>query len=295
VKPDAKSRIVLFRNFASDSITVKSTELESLETMPEGLKEITFRNFGIADGTYTDDDVVSGSYSRGSLDGIVVSGKVTFGTVGGAAQIMVAPEGTWEGLWLCQRDHGRHDSLYLRVYQSGIKEIATLTPEFAGMPLVGEELNLQMSFQLVDNDGDGNKDDLKLGIWFNEVLYNNEYFYIDDCFFVKANKTNQIVLYPQVTGSSITVKSIEQENPESLIDYEKFGLTKDWRDTLLNTNGKSTNADGKVTAVGGSQTTAENPFTGDNTQLELWCIVAVIALAGLLTLGFAGKKTYHRN
>jgi hypothetical protein len=263
--------------------------------MPEGLKEITFRNFGIADGTYTDDDVVSGSYSRGSLDGIVVSGKVTFGTVGGAAQIMVAPEGTWEGLWLCQRDHGRHDSLYLRVYQSGIKEIATLTPEFAGMPLVGEELNLQMSFQLVDNDGDGNKDDLKLGIWFNEVLYNNEYFYIDDCFFVKANKTNQIVLYPQVTGSSITVKSIEQENPESLIDYEKFGLTKDWRDTLLNTNGKSTNADGKVTAVGGSQTTAENPFTGDNTNLEMWCIVAVIALAGMIALGFTSKKVYHRN
>jgi hypothetical protein len=147
----------------------------------------------------------------------------------------------------------------------------------------------------VDNDGDRNKDDLKLGIWFNEVLYNNSYFYFNNCTFVQSGKLSQMVLYPQVAGSSIVAKSIEGENVESLINLEKFGLTKDWQNTLLNTDGKAENAIRKVTAVGSSQITAENPFTGDNTQLELWCIVAVIALAGLLTLGFAGKKMYHSN
>jgi hypothetical protein len=162
------------------------------------------------------------------------------------------------------------------------------------VPLTGAELDLQLSFQLVDNDGDRKKDDLKLGIWFNEVLYNNSYFYFNNCTFVQSGKLSQMVLYPQVAGSSIVAKSIEGENVESLINLEKFGLTKDWQNTLLNTDGKAANAIRKVTAVGCSQITAENPFTGDNTNLEMWCIVAVIALAGIIALGFTSKKVYHR-
>jgi hypothetical protein len=289
-----QSRLVFARNYADDSLKIEST---AQETVPEGFRLITFRNFGIADGTYADSKVASGLYSRGSLDGVMFSGKVTFGKVGGAAQLMIAPKGTWAGaLVLCQRDAGSHDSLYLRVLQAtGNKEIATLTPDIAGVKLTGAELDLQLSFQLVDNDGDGNKDDLKLGIWFNEVLYNNEYFYFNDCTFVQSDMQSQMVLYPQVTGSSIVAKSIEGENVESLINLEKFGLTKDWQNTLLNTDGKATNVLRDITAVGGSRISEENPFTGDNTNLEILCVVAVIALAGLLTLGFAGKKMYHSN
>lgn len=35
--------------------------------------------------------------------------------------------------------------------------------------------------ELVDFDGDGNEDDLKLGVWFNGKLYDNMYFYVQNC------------------------------------------------------------------------------------------------------------------
>jgi hypothetical protein len=204
---------------------------KDLETMPEGLTNITFRDFGLADGTYTAAGGKSGVYSGSSLDGTLLSGKVTFGKVGGAAELMVAPKGTWTGaLRLRQRDAGNHASLYLTVpYPEGTKTLE-LTPEIAGVQLTGAELDLQMSFQLVDNDSDGAKDDLKLGVWFNGVLYNNEYFYINDCPFVKSAMQSQIVLYPQFEGHSITIESTELVVPETMpegltdITFRDFGI-----------------------------------------------------------------------
>ena len=42
-----------------------------------------------------------------------------------------------------------------------------LSPAIAGTTLAGKWLDLMMSVQYVDSDGDGKKDDVKLGIWFD--------------------------------------------------------------------------------------------------------------------------------
>ena len=52
------------------------------------------------------------------------------------------------------------------------------TPYLAGCELVGEWLDLKLSIQFVDHDGDGAKDDVKLGVWFGGKLYNNNFKFI---------------------------------------------------------------------------------------------------------------------
>lgn len=42
------------------------------------------------------------------------------------------------------------------------------------------EFLLQFTTEYVDADFDGNQDDLKFGVWFNGVLYHNQYFYYTD-------------------------------------------------------------------------------------------------------------------
>jgi hypothetical protein len=201
------SQMVIYPQFEDHSITVESTEVP--ETMPEGLTEITFSDFGIADGTYTVTETL-GVYKNGSLDGTVFSGKVTFEAVGGNTWFMITKNGDWNGgLVLCQRDNDEHKNLYLRTFNKatgGTTAIATLTPEIAGVQLTGAEFDLQLSFQMVDNDGDGAKDDLKLGIWFNGVLYDNEYFYFNDCAFAQSDMTSRIILFAQ-SGFPIKIES----------------------------------------------------------------------------------------
>ena len=37
---------------------------------------------------------------------------------------------------------------------------------------------LQITTEIVDSDNDGDQDDLKLGVFFNSKLYDNEYLYV---------------------------------------------------------------------------------------------------------------------
>ena len=53
-----------------------------------------------------------------------------------------------------------------------------LHSDVAGVPLVGKEVDVKISIQYVDQDGDGSENDVKLGMWFNDKLYNNEYIYL---------------------------------------------------------------------------------------------------------------------
>ena len=39
---------------------------------------------------------------------------------------------------------------------------------------------MKVSIQYVDNDGDGTKNDVKVGMWFNDKLYENKYIYLKD-------------------------------------------------------------------------------------------------------------------
>ena len=42
----------------------------------------------------------------------------------------------------------------------------------------GKEVDVKISIEYVDQDGDGSENDVKLGMWFNDKLYDNEYIYL---------------------------------------------------------------------------------------------------------------------
>lgn len=86
-----------------------------------------------------------------------------------------------------------------------------------------------LTTEYVDSDKDGKKDDVKFGIWFNDVLYNQEYIYFPN-------------LVPEM-GSNFTICA-SQDNPKSyifvqsdpkiktVVDFSLYGFTKKWNKEL---------------------------------------------------------------
>jgi hypothetical protein len=81
-----------------------------------------------------------------------------------------------------------------------------------------------MSFEYVDYDGDGKKNDVKFAIWFNGKPYADRWYYLQD----KAEELGgYFMIYSANEGSSVTIKT---EMPP--VDFEEYGFTKDWFNEL---------------------------------------------------------------
>ena len=78
---------------------------------------------------------------------------------------------------------------------------------------VGQEYELAISTEYVDNDGDGSEDDLKMGIWINECLYRSKYYYFTDYTEGNYSRTNALRLSGGA-ASSMTVTSSTEEMPK---------------------------------------------------------------------------------
>ena len=244
-----------------------STEAEAL---PDYLKEITFTDFGIKDGTYNMDR--SGKYYGKSLDKTVLTGTVN---VQPGALFIIGGTENWRGIVLA---FGKNiitlDNAYGKV--DGFPKVA-FKPDVVGVSdFVGIDLKLQISFEFVDNDDGGTANDLKLGMWFNGKLYENEYIYINN--YVDREDTMGCNLQLYGVNGAITVTSVFYP-----IEFERFGLTENWADTLL-TKKAETNV------VGGSITSEEDAFTGDVTTYLLWTGMVIVALASIVYSGYRMHK-----
>ena len=163
---------------------VAQDEPEVLETMPEGLEELHFIDFGIENGEYAK-GTYKGEYGGSTLDNTVVSGKVTF-TPKGDTHILIGGKAAMGGFGISALVPNKSDEWVLRLYDTNVdKKGWKFDPiyfysDVAGIPLVGKEIDLKVSIQYVDNDGDGTKNDVKVGMWFNDKLYENKYIYLKD-------------------------------------------------------------------------------------------------------------------
>ena len=189
---------------------------EKPEILNPDLTQITFRDYGIANDVYTYDKdkeyAKRGTYWE-SLEGKVFSGDVTF-TEAAAYLYFGDKESHWNGFYFASgQDKNDLDSLQFKLGD----DTYTLTPEIAGDAIVGESVNLKLSYEVIDKDNNGTKDTLQLGVWFNDVLYNNKYFYVS----TYANGTKDYTYYltgfltiqPVTSKSSITVASEEPKKP----------------------------------------------------------------------------------
>ena len=257
------------------SVTLNSIpELAPPEQPPkqpnESFEKITFEYFGLKDGTYKCDGT-SAATAQGkgaeSLDKKVICGDILFSSKSENHLMVGGKDNLWYGLRFITKPNGTIQLWW--VDEEGMPLIEIFDATTADATLVGEWLNIMISTEIIDADGDGAKDDIELGVWFNGVLYKEEFYTIID----KASLLGkQFGFDCPKENDFISIRSI----PELVrgFDYAAFGLTKDWEKTLLNTGLKA------EMAVGGSKD--PEPFTGDLLKAGRICLYSTATIAAIV-------------
>ena len=197
-------------------------------TLPENLTEVTFSSFGIADGTYQYKEglfATEGQYAR-PLSSSMFSGDIY---IPDGSRVDIRYGGLtsrWFGLIFANTADGKF-------YMEGIADNKNVTdsyvfnPAKAGTEFIGTWFNLKLTTELIDSDDDGAKDDVKLGVWFNDVLYNNTYIELQD---YAQYLGNNLGVYVRTAESSIMLKS---DNTIYMgVDFTLFGFTRNWEKEL---------------------------------------------------------------
>lgn len=176
--------------------TVSATDAAVLPAyVPEGFTLVTPESFGVEDYNNNTEAV----YKQNTATTITTPNKVAFnGTLcmnysNGFYYMSSSPDAT-DGIvmWVNNGSSGvrlynrfTNEAFYLGdVFASATQttySYADLRP-FAGTEtlVAGTEILYTITTEVIDYDGDNGVDDIKLGVWFNHVLYNNAYFYIKD-------------------------------------------------------------------------------------------------------------------
>lgn len=141
------------------------------------LTEIYPSDFGIEDGSYSNVNEKFYTYSGDSLLNTVFTMDVKFS--GASRQFTYAATGQWAGMLFTVNE----DSITLKNNSGSYTVLSksyTFTSDIAGTKFMNETFRLSISMEACDNDGDGTNNDIKIGIYFNHVLYNNTFIYADD-------------------------------------------------------------------------------------------------------------------
>ncbi len=253
--------------WCGDSIGVHPGEGKTIElTTPKGINVaenntvITPEDVGIAYGTYNQHDVsIIGEYLPGTESGLGMDGT-TFHT----KAIFEGPEaylhiGGWDdgksGIRLASTSNGPDQLLMFDTYLDWQYRTDVFKPE--GLPsesaVANAEVDIKISYNYVDKHGDGLYNDLQLGVWFNDELYNNSYIiypnYTDEAWDnAWASHVTVYTVNTPAGNSSLTLISPEEQNFTEMTfwdyqreDYDASGFVAD-----ETTNPDLTNLDMKI-------------------------------------------------
>ena len=218
-----------------DSVVV--ADKGELKQLPTDFRKVTFQSFEIEDGKYT--------YKKGKLadegswvlpmNKTLFSGDICFSSIVGADFRYGGAQNAWCGLYFYTAGgvDGKSDG---KLYMNLVAPEATdnpsglvlqtpyvFKPYTVGMDLVDNWMNLKITTEFVDSDKDGKTDDVKLGVWFNDVLYDNEYIYLKD--FAK-HLGNYAGISVSAENSHIQVR--KDTTVYTGVDYSLFGFTDNW-------------------------------------------------------------------
>ena len=204
------------------SLPAKKAEAAD-EVMPEGYTVFTYGDMGFNDGAYEQSVTMYPSSINTNLEnGIVIAGYVKFEN-NSASRLCIGEGIDVNGI----KVYGGGDELVLQ-NMGGDAFITTFKSSVVGYPVTGEFVDLKLSFQKVDHDGDETKDDLKIGVWFADKLYNNEYYYRDNYPFID-NFAPTVSIHKQAPYSeeapngpisiSSTAPAVDEVIPESYTQF----------------------------------------------------------------------------
>ncbi len=284
----------IFPSYEGNSIGVKSNpdlvevvqDEMKLVKPNEDFKWMTFSHFGIQDGKYRFDEKGNQGASgrtKYSLDKAVFSGDILLPKeLSSKADIRIGGTNSWYGLMLVVEKSG---NINFKWYDEDENTLLaeSISPEKLGLEdWRGRWLNLKISTEIVAADKDGVANDMKVGLWFDDVPCATKYMIV-------RNQADQLGSYMGLLvwedGMTVGVRSI----PELIeaFDYEAFGLTKDWEKILLNTGLTS------EVVVGKSKDPA--PYNGDKNNVAIPIVMATVSAIGMLWYVLGGyndrKKT----
>lgn len=182
-------------------------------------EQLTFDSYGIETSTYRFDKLglsAIGHCSLKDLNKVVFSDTVQFSKAAGAQIRIGGKPSAWHGLILANTEDGK---LVLTEAEGRMSPIY-FDSATAGTALVGTDVKLQLSFEYVDADGDGKKDDVKLGVWFNGIAYGDRWVYLQDI--------------AEVLGGYLGIYCSNQDAFMKIytyhvpIDYTIWGFTRRW-------------------------------------------------------------------
>ncbi len=261
----------------AETINAESVEEINSEVLPAGMEEITFCDFGIEDGSYS--NTFNGSYAGTTMDKTLFSGKLTFSTTG-ETHFMYGGTKSWGGFILTDVLDPATNEYYLRLYDSNADKDNGGTKKFndvkfyadkAGVDtFVGKEIELNYTIEYVNNDNGTSKNDLKLGVWFNKTLYDNQYIYINDYVDNGHSIGNTMTVWNR-NGATIGIKSCNYQLPKNMteISFRDFGI-----------------ADGEYTKWKGQT------YAGDTMNNTLFGGTITFPEVVGAQLSYAGKENY---
>lgn len=166
-------------------------------------------DYNVVDGTHT--NAVTGNLDNAYNDNLTMNGKslkanVTF-TDGGKVQF-AGKDGN--GGFSIYRNG---NALYLASVEEGILAETQLAIEKVYLTSLDTmDMTLEVSVEYIERDGSGTNDDVKLGIWLQETLCNDTYFYVNN--------------YAQNLGSELQVSGVtilsEERNIPTRYDYTQY-------------------------------------------------------------------------
>lgn len=220
------------------TITLGSVK-ELLPQPDESYEKVTFQNFAIKDGEYDSkaDNFIfkSALKTKDNLDGIVVCGDIFLtdkGDTNNYSLILGEKNSeTWNGIHMWIQDStmsvsaGGDNSIIITSSDAGL-----------GSTFDGQDIPLMWSVDFIDGDEDSDttENDIKIGLWFNGFLYQNQYFTIYNAG-TAAEFGNTFAVNVPGDGDTITINSAadimnlpgEEFGKLSLPDFVHNGTTDD--------------------------------------------------------------------
>ena len=207
-----------------NSVNEEATGTEEVPTLNSNFKELTFASYEIKTGTYKYANKklsAKGQAELDNLDGVIFSDTVNFSDEPGACICFGGVKTAWQGLNILSTAKGE---LQIKAATGKPFEPLVFKSEYAGVDLTGQDVEFTMSFEYVDADGDGQKNDVKLGVWFNGKAYRNKWYYLPN---FAEQLGGHLGIYIPNEKTTLSIKTYT----EAFV-FEEFGFTKNWKHEL---------------------------------------------------------------
>lgn len=229
---------MLFGSLSFTGYTAKAAD-----NHPTEFKHVTPMQFGIADDTY-ETRVYSTITPVKSMDGVLFEADITYPESGSLSYMYNDTQG---------KDYTMHfnyvstgviriwnfltNSIWIDGNEITNDNYIDLEPSIAIEGLssfANEEFRLAISTKYVDYDEDGEENDIELGLWFDEKLYDGTYFYLKDC-------TDFCKPYLSVSKISIVSPPPMLPTDYTYVTPMDFGIVYDTYEGIPATTGETLN------------------------------------------------------